>query len=74
MKEFLISNGGLIINMAGSILIVISIGHFSKEFGGSTTDSKGKEYQFAYVLKPKLLHTGLILMVIGFVLQINWSF
>lgn len=70
---FFKNNAGLLVNMLGSIFVVISIGKFPKGFGGSTTDDDGNEYHFAYVTRPSLLKWGLILMIIGFFLQINWE-
>ena len=74
MYSFIQSNIGILINAIGSLMIVISIGKFPKEFGGSTTGDDGKEYHFAYVTHPKLLKIGLLAMVVGFLLQINWNF
>jgi len=64
---------GLLVNLAGSVLLVISIGKFPKEFGGSTTGEDGKPYHFAYFLHPRMLKFGLCLLVLGFLFQIVGS-
>lgn len=68
--KFVYSNLGLILNTLGSILVVVSIGKFPDGFGGSTTSNKGREYHFAYVTRPTGLRAGLLLIILGFILQI----
>ncbi|OGN31522.1 MAG: hypothetical protein A3I92_00570 [Candidatus Yanofskybacteria bacterium RIFCSPLOWO2_02_FULL_43_10b] len=70
IPEFIHSNLGLILNIIGSILVVVSIGKFPDGFGGSTTSNNGREYHFAYVTRPTGLKIGLLLIIIGFIVQI----
>lgn len=63
---------GLVIGFLGAILGGISISPFSKKFGdgGYTSDEKGNDYEFVYLKKPSLAKFAVLLIVIGFILQL----
>lgn len=70
MVSLIYDNLGLLLNTIGSVLVIISIGKFPRGFGGSTTDKYDNEYHFAYITKPTSLKIGLILIILGFIVQI----
>ncbi len=65
---FLISSKfGLILNMAGTIMVAFSVGKNPE--GAHSNDKKGRPVYIASVLRPKLFYFGLIIMGLGFLLQ-----
>ena len=59
---------GLILNFAGTVMIALSIG---KNLGGAyQTDGKGPPRYLAAVLHPRLFKLGMIVLILGFVMQI----
>ena len=66
--DFLNTNKGLILNLIGTILVLVSIGKIPCV---GSTECAGKVYKFAYILHPFLLRLGLIIMVIGFIFQFH---
>lgn len=59
---------GLTFNIVGTLLTAFAIGEIPCR--GSTTCG-GVVYKFAYVVHPLLFKTGLIVIILGFVLQLS---
>lgn len=58
---------GLALNLLGTLLVIISIGKIPCT---SSTTCGGITYSLAYVLYPDYLKIGLLIIIIGFVLQL----
>lgn len=59
---------GLILNLFGTVMIALSFGKNLAE--AYQIDDTGKKIYLASFLSPKLFKWGLILLIIGFLLQI----
>ena len=59
----------LTLNFIGALLIALSVGALDKKEGGWTTVND-KEYPFVYVKNKNFLRLGLVLLPVGFLLQI----
>jgi len=59
---------GLILNFLGTIMIALSFG--KNLFEAHQIDDKGRKIYLASFLSPKLFKLGLLLLIIGFLLQI----
>ena len=57
---------GLLLNVVGTIMIALSVG---KNPGDAHQIVKGREIYLASVLRPKLFYCGLVVIILGFVLQ-----
>lgn len=63
---------GLALNMIGTLLIAISFGALSNKQGGTTEiDNSKKVYEFAYVKHPVCFNIGIVVLLIGFALQLD---
>lgn len=71
MENFL-SDIGLVLNIAGTLLVAFAFGKFPKEFGGSTTGDDGKEYHFSYLIHPRWFKYGVGIILTGFLAQLNF--
>ena len=58
---------GLILNIIGTIIVALSIGKNLAD--ASQRDKKGREVYLASFLHPKLFMLGLVVIVVGFILQ-----
>lgn len=59
---------GLLFNIAGTIMIALS---FGKNLANAHQfDRKGRKVYLASFLHPKLFYLGLMLVIIGFILQL----
>jgi hypothetical protein len=68
MSFITLTNLGLILNAIGSFMVAIS---FGENLGGAyQNDKKGKPIYLASFLRPKSFRIGLLIMGVGFVLQI----
>ena len=70
----MLNNTGLILNIVGTLLIAFSFSVLdSKNFGdgGSTPDAKGRECEISYFSHPRYFKTGVVLLVLGFIFQLN---
>jgi hypothetical protein len=63
-----ISKIGLILNLIGTIMLAFSFGKNLEE--AHQEDEKGKKIYIASFLYPKCFYAGLILLSIGFLLQL----
>jgi hypothetical protein len=70
--ETYLSDIGITLNIAGTLLIAFAFGKFPKEFGGSTTGTDGKEYNFSYLLHPLWFKFGVGILILGFFLQLSF--
>ena len=71
----MLSDIGLFINILGTLLIAYTFGVLDpRNFGagGSTSDRKNREREIAYFSHPKWFKIGILLLVIGFLLQLNF--
>lgn len=58
---------GLLLNVAGTIMIAFS---FGKNLGeANQEDAKGRKIYLAAFLRPKLFEWGVVIIILGFVLQ-----
>ncbi len=57
---------GLLLNVVGTVMIAFSVG---KNPGDAHQIVKGREIYLASVLRPKLFYCGLVVIIVGFVLQ-----
>lgn len=70
----MITEVGLALNIVGTLLIAYSFGVFDRtDFGagGYTTDSKGRKHEIAYFIHPKWFRIGIVLLILGFLLQLS---
>ena len=58
---------GLFLNVVASVMVAISFGRNLEE--AYQVDKKGRKVYLASLLHPKLLTWGLIIIILGFVLQ-----
>ena len=58
---------GLILNIMGTIMIAFSFGKNFEE--AHQVDKKGRKVYLASFLYPKLFNWGLVIIIVGFVLQ-----
>ncbi len=59
---------GLFLNIAGTVMIALSFGRNLED--AYQSDKKGRKVYLASFLHPKLFSRGLILIVLGFILQL----
>lgn len=64
------SDVGLIFNIIGTLLIAFAFG-ILKDDTFLNTDSQGKKKMFSYLHHPMGFKVGVILIIIGFLLQLN---
>jgi hypothetical protein len=65
---FTLSKLGLVLNFVGTVMICISFGE--NPGGANQNDKKGRKIFLASFLHPKLFYYGLVIIAIGFFLQI----
>jgi len=64
----IISKLGLILNIVGTVMIALS---FGKNLANAhQLDEKGRKIYLASFLRPKLFIWGLVLVILGFILQL----
>jgi uncharacterized membrane protein YidH (DUF202 family) len=68
MLEFICNNLGLILNIIGALLLAFSFGPFPEKESAPTTGDK----YIAYFNYPVLFWTGVVLLVLGFVVQLQF--
>ncbi len=67
--EFLtLSRFGLFLNLAGTIMIAFAVGKNLAD--AHQLDKKGRKVHLASFLHPKLFTCGLVVIILGFVLQL----
>ncbi len=65
---FILTKAGLVLNILGTFMIAFS---FGKNLGEAyQLDKKGRKIFLASFLYPRLFYLGLILIILGFVLQL----
>jgi len=72
-------NIGLLLSVSGSILIALSVGEPNIAKNGGFTFGEGpmmegialKEFTLIAITYPRLFYLGIILLIIGFILQIK---
>jgi len=72
MCEFLYENIGTILNLLGTVMIAFSFGTFpgGEDVAYTTTDN-GKKKHIAYFNYPILFWAGIIILSLGFILQLE---
>jgi hypothetical protein len=71
--DFVCLNGGGILSIIGTILVAISFGPFpQKDAAPHTFDNHGGKKYIAYFNYPKMFYLGLILLILGFILQLRF--
>lgn len=69
-----LNNIGIVLNLAGTIFIAFSFGSYPDKKGAPyTSDNSGRKKFIAYFNYPNLFYCGLILLIIGFALQLKLS-
>lgn len=66
-----LTDWGLTLNIVGTLMVAFSFGKLPKGFGGTTTSDKGKIYAFAYLVRPNFFYSGIILLVLGYLIQLG---
>lgn len=73
MYQFILNNIGIILNLIGTILIAVSFGRLPNKQGAPYTgDGKGGKKYIAYFNYPYLFCGGLLLLFLGFILQLKF--
>jgi hypothetical protein len=68
---FIRSKMGLVLNFVGTLLIAISFGRNLED--AHQVDDKGRKVHLASLLRPRAFRFGIILVILGFLLQLIFS-
>ena len=72
LVEFAANNSGTILNLVGTVFIAISFGPHPDEGAPYTVDRSGNKTYIAYFTHPRLFWVGLVVVFVGFVLQLHF--
>ena len=72
LQPVILNRAGLILNFLGSVLVAFSIG--ANLADAHQLDEKGRKVQLASFLHPLWFRLGLLLLAVGFIVQLVSTF